>query len=120
MTTSASERIERVGPPKVGVSSDGRRVVSILLRAAPSTMWRQFFRYARARPPACYPDLVWFQGEALAFLCAEQDVETWVRCVDWWIEDANRRCAEYRSSPQQRGGAYEPEELSDGGALEGA
>ncbi len=95
MTRSVLNGIERVSPPKLSQPADRHPVVTIALSSAPSRTWRQFFRYVRARPPLCYPDLVHFCGDTLAFTSSEQDVETWVQCLDLWIEEANRRCAEY-------------------------
>ncbi len=99
---SSARGVERWGAPRLTPLPSGRIVVVLPLRAPAPAAWTQFFAYATPRPPYCYPALVQIDRAGLGFIALEEHVGLWLRCVDDWIEETNRRYRDYEAREADR------------------
>jgi GH35 family endo-1,4-beta-xylanase len=101
------ERLKGVTP--VGVT--GEKVVEWLVKLSqePTKGWRDAFKGAEVRAEFADPNNVTFRRNTLLFTCREEQLDTWVECLDSWIVHANRTEIQTREASARRTAEHEEE-----------
>lgn len=96
MTRSDMDEIKRIGSPRAIDTRDEEVTVSVTLNAPPSPEWVHFFReFPSESTSMCHPKLIDVEGSELIFTSAERYFGDWIRLIDKWMSDANRKYQEY-------------------------